>query len=198
MELFSVMHQIEALEREKYRKIWERPEYRQWSPGAAAVDNFLKGVDWMLGQSVVDLGCGTGRAGAALAERGLDVTLLDFMHSAVEFPDMKFIEACLWDIPETQWFDWAFCVDVMEHIPTSMVTQTLGNIHNIIRRGGYFQIALFEDGCGRMIGETLHMTVKSADWWYKELEAWWAVMEDPNDRDARGNSGYAKFIVRSR
>ena len=81
-------------EREKYARMWAEPTYRQWSPGEASVEKFLSGVRWAPGDTVVDLGCGTGRAGLALAAKGLGVVLVDCCQEAVEFKarDLPFLE----------------------------------------------------------------------------------------------------------
>lgn len=165
---------LAELEREKYEKMWAYEDYRQDSPGERMVPYFLKHVPFMPGDRLIDLGCGTGRAGAKLKSVGLDVTLLDHCESAVDAKvkalDMPFLEANLWDLPELIPYDWFYCCDVMEHIPTEKVDKVLDNI-TAIAKGGFFQIALTPDN---RHGEELHLTVESPAWWSEKLTARWA------------------------
>lgn len=190
------LHEIEL---SKYNRIWDRQEYRQWSPGENAIDNFLRNCPWKPGDSLVDLGCGTGRAGAALATHGLNVVLLDFCVKAIEVRDLPVIRHNIWELYNTglQW-DWVYCVDVLEHIPEEMVEDTLKGIAHTTRKGGYLQIALFEEGCGRLINERLHMTVKSYDWWYNKIISHVNIIGSEDGKDIRGIEGYAKFIIGSK
>ena len=73
-------------------------------------------------------------------------------------------------------FDWFFCADVMEHIPPEFVDATLDNIAHVASKGGFFQIALSKDGCGALIGDTLHLTVESPEWWMKKINHRWVVV----------------------
>jgi cyclopropane fatty-acyl-phospholipid synthase-like methyltransferase len=59
---------LDEKERAKYQSIWAYPQYRMNSPGEAAVPRFLFHLPWAAGDTLIDLGCGTGRAGKALAE----------------------------------------------------------------------------------------------------------------------------------
>jgi len=71
-------------ERGKYEQIWDLPAYSENSPGAKYVDMFMQITDAQPGDTVVDLGCGAGAGGRALAEHDLAVTYLDF----VQVPDV--------------------------------------------------------------------------------------------------------------
>lgn len=151
-------------EKSKYTRMWDRPEYRRYSPGGEAVPDALKFMS--KGQTVYDLGCGTGVAGSLMAGEGMNVTLVDFAPNAVKYP-LPFIEACLWemDLPRA---DWIFCADVLEHIPTDRVDDVLRKIADTCINA-YLQIHCRPDGCGALIGETLHMTVKSPEWWLAKV-----------------------------
>lgn len=192
------MDTLHEQELAKYQKIWKRAEYRQWSPGEAAVPTFIANLPWEKGDTVIDLGCGTGRAGASLADRGLSVTLLDFCADALEVASLPFITANIWRLPRELQCDWIFCVDVMEHIPEEKVKDSIRGMAGMAKRGGFLQIALFEDGCGSLIGEKLHMTVKPMAWWLVQISSYFDVIVIGDDKDARGNNGYAKFAIRSR
>jgi len=185
-------------ERDKYRRMWALPIYRLNSPGERAVPMFLTHVPWQEGDTVIDLGCGTGRAGVELAQNGLRVTLLDLCMEALDpgvLLRIPFIEASLWDIP--RWigaFDWIYCVDVLEHIPPEIIGTVLDQMAVLTKSGGFLQIACFRDGCGRMIGEDLHLTLNSPDWWRKKIAERWEITQDLTTQQAIAEK-YAIFVV---
>jgi 2-polyprenyl-3-methyl-5-hydroxy-6-metoxy-1,4-benzoquinol methylase len=165
------------LEREKYRKIWTQvPDYRCTSPGEKQVATFLKSAQWDKGDTLIDCGAGTGRASKLLSKAGLNVLMLDITPCATDDKiDLPLVVACLWAMPFKQRFDWVYCCDVLEHIPTEHVDATLDNLATMTGFGAFLQIALFNDGFGRMIGQTLHLTVKPAAWWLEKIAARWHV-----------------------
>jgi 2-polyprenyl-3-methyl-5-hydroxy-6-metoxy-1,4-benzoquinol methylase len=189
---------LAQVERTKYVRMWREPSYRNWSPGEASVQRFLDGVDWHPHETVVDLGCGTGRAGVALEKAGLDVVLVDCCREAVEPAAawISFSEQNLWSLhPSLPVYDWIYCVDVLEHLPTEQIDAALDGFARITKRGGFLQIALFEDHCGTLIGETLHLTVKPHEWWREKIAARWTLREDGEGTDIRGIEGYATFLL---
>lgn len=174
---------LEQAEREKYERIWSHKEYRANSPGERLVPYFLKHVPAKPGESIIDLGCGTGRAGAELARHGFQVWLFDHVNAVEPSIDLRFIQGTLWEIPEILKFDWCpiviqydwfYCCDVLEHIPTEKVDAVLDNIAALTTKGGFFQIALFPD---EWFGEVLHLTVESQDWWARKLADRWQTVE---------------------
>lgn len=188
----SVFGDISILEQEiaKYKAMWGYQQYRMYSPGQGSLHYFLSNTPWAPGDTVLDAGCGTGRAGAAMAEVGLMPTLMDFVPDAVEAKKLPFIEANLWGIPlDTPRFDWVYCVDVLEHIPPLMVSPVLAGLARVSRKGGYLQIACFEDGCGSLIGAKLHLTVHPPVWWYPEVKKYWPITKDMSDAQ------YARFVI---
>jgi len=177
-------------ERDKYRRIWAVPQYRRSSPGERAADGFLKAFKWQKGQTLIDLGCGTGRASRIFSKAGLDVTMLDFCPTAPEV-DLPFVEANLWELPDSlPKFDWIFSVDVLEHLPEDFVGPALDNMARITNLGGYLQVATFEEAFGSMIGEVLHLTVKHFPWWKEQVKMRWDIKASK----AQGNS-YAQFLL---
>ena len=148
-------------EREKYQILWARQDYRDWSPGADAVDAFLALEPEGL---VIDFGCGTGRAALKIAETHR-VLCIDFTDNcrdkaAVILP---FVQHDL-TRPIPVRGDVGFCTDVMEHIPPEDVDAVLANIMASVPRC-FFQIATVPDAFGAAIGQTLHLTVRDHEWW---------------------------------
>jgi SAM-dependent methyltransferase len=176
-------------ELEKYRKAWALPEYRQWSPGADAVHVFLENTPWKPGDTIVDVGCGTGRAAIKLRDAGLRPWLLDFCAEAIEVQDLPFININIWESFDVGYFDWIYCVDVLEHLPSDKINSSLRAMFMMGRKGGYLQIACFPDSCGSLIGETLHMTVQPPEWWHEKVSQKWKINKDLSD------ASYARFII---
>jgi len=164
-------------ERNKYRKMWDQEEYRGFSPGEHIV-GIAHSMFKKYGAvgSLIDFGCGTGRASDRFKQLGYEVTMVDFASNAVEVEGIDFIESCLWSLPSHLKADNGFCSDVMEHIPTEMVGRTLDCIHKATTDLMLFQIALTPDSCGQLIGETLHLTLWSESQWRKELNTRWTEL----------------------
>ena len=71
------MMDIAQAEAEKYEQLWsEVAEYRDYSPGLENFSRFVGVLKPPIHASLIDLGCGTGEAGLAFREIGLDVSWL--------------------------------------------------------------------------------------------------------------------------
>ena len=174
------MQVIADVEREKYEKVWNNPDYRRISPGRLSVPDFLS---WSGGKgSVVDLGCGTGQAARALFEAGhVHVHMVDHAYNCRdEGITLPFYQQCLWelDLPET--YDYGFCCDVMEHIPTGKVDEVLRRIASHCDKV-YYRIFLHEDN-GKFTDGTLHLTVRPAEWWLEQVRKYY----DTEDWEKKG------------
>jgi SAM-dependent methyltransferase len=161
-----------AQEQEKYRKMWTQvPGYRSHSPGEELVSVFLSKAPWAPGDTLVDAGCGPGRAGLRLKKAGLDVVWMDIAEESLD-KEVRgkgiFIQGCLWEM-EPHHVDWVYCCDVLEHIPPEHVDAALDFLIGSSRKGTFMQIALWADGWGSKIGETLHLTVEPAEWWIEKI-----------------------------
>lgn len=165
---------IYQTEKAKYIRIWDHPEYRAFSP-AEQIVGIANSMFQKYGKigSLIDFGCGTGRAAKRFSEIGYDVTMIDFAPNAVEVSGLTFKEYCLWLLPSEIKSDHGICIDVMEHIPTDKVSETLDCIHKSVTDLMFFQIALTPDSCGSLIGEKLHLTLWDSTQWKRELNSRW-------------------------
>lgn len=181
-----------ASEYAKYTQIWnEVPEYRNYSPGLENFPRFMDTIKPERGSTLIDIGCGTGEAGLAFREVGLDVSWIDITDAGLHevLPRNRFIQTTLWsDWKSPYGYDYGFCCDVMEHIPTEYVMLVLSRILNTCRTT-WFQIAFVPDEFGKAIDQPLHLTVKPFNWWLEHLESIGTVL------DARDLCGAGIFIV---
>lgn len=150
-------------EQQKYEAMWSLPEYRKWSPGEGAVDAFFDMVK--PDGTVIDFGCGTGRAALKIQERGNDVIAIDFASNCLDHAarGLRFFSLNL-SKPMPIKAPFGFCTDVMEHIPPDEVETV---ILNIMDAAGtvFFQISTVPDSFGEVIGDPLHLSVHPHDWW---------------------------------
>jgi len=173
------MDQVAEYERVKYERMWALAEYRNDHVSAHA-ERALQSFHAAEGDSILDLGAGAGYGSRYFQDAGLRVLAIDIARNAMA-PDIAarvpLLVGNMWDIPVEIVADWGFSRDVMEHIPTDRVDDVLRFIRKSTRKATYFNIALRPDGCGRLIGETLHLTVRSLDWWVEKLGAYWTDVE---------------------
>jgi SAM-dependent methyltransferase len=178
-------------EKERYGFMWEHQRYRNGSPGQHHVNAFLFASRRSPGDTLVDLGCGTGRAGKQLSKY-LNVFLFDLIHQAVEV-DLPFIEGNIWDLSALPEFDWIFCTDVLEHIPPERVDVTLAGMQRITRKGGLLTVSHINSNMadfGLERDEPLHLTVQPAGWWTEKIGKLWHIKDvETNWRDSRFTLG---------
>lgn len=160
-------------ERSKYESIWEFEEYRKHSPGLENVERFFSVMKPAENACVIDVGCGDGRAGLALEERGLRSWWVDITAEALH-PDVdrsRFYETPLWESSWSQGlmsWDYAFCVDVMEHVPPEFTMLVVDRITSCCDLA-WFQISTQPDVMGGLIGQPLHLQVQTFSWWLERL-----------------------------
>jgi SAM-dependent methyltransferase len=179
-----------AQERDKYAEIWSIEEYRTAeSPGEQNVQRFMDVVNPPLGSSLLDIGCGAGRAGLDFVSRGLAVHWMDITDAALDpaIDRARFIESPIWGSLAGKW-DYGFCCDVLEHLPTEY---TMAAIDRILAHCSiaWLQISLRSDEFGKLIGEPLHLTVRPFDWWLLRIATLGRVS------DARDLCGAALYVV---
>jgi len=91
---------------------------------------------------LIDIGSGTGIHGNFFQEQGIDVTCVDISPANVEKCKEKGLESYILDVLDLtsigQFFDCAFALNSLLHIPTSQLSLTLANIHDILKPDGLF------------------------------------------------------------
>jgi SAM-dependent methyltransferase len=161
----AMWHQPPMTEREKYQLLWADDRYRVLAPGEDIVQTFLD-VAKPEG-SVIDFGCGTGRAALKIREVTGAVTLMDFVDNCRDesVAHLPFVHHDLTQpVPHGISAPYGYCTDMMEHIPTTDVPKVIDNIMAAAARV-FFQISTVPDGFGSSIGQVLHVTVKPHSWW---------------------------------
>lgn len=188
-------------EREKYEAIWQHPQYRSISPAETVLEAFLtvlppnrksghipatrrffRELQGMTPHyplpsqevTVLDFGCGTGRAAARIAREGFKVVGVDIAYNALDeavagsFP---FLVSAIEDVPENVLFaDYSLCVDVLEHLPRDRLDKAIERIADCTYRLAFIRVANFEENHGGpMIGEPLHLSLMDANGWQAAL-----------------------------
>jgi SAM-dependent methyltransferase len=162
-------------ERLKYEKVWSTIKaYSESSPGLDLADKAIEIFEEHKVGSILDAGCGSGKAAGRFYNKGyvtcgIDITLEGLRKDVERLP--IFHEMCVWDFPG--WlpaYGAIYCIDVMEHIPEEKVDAVIDNLADRWNKIAIFQIAMFQDRFGEMIGERLHLTVKTKDWWERKIQ----------------------------
>lgn len=181
------MDQVAAQEREKYELLWgEYPEYRDSTASNNLLPIFIELFSPPAGSTVIDFGCGRGRAAPLLLEADLNVQLVDICRNCLD-PDIYlqtlshtvcFTQACLWDLPSNlEPAEWMICFDVLEHLPEEKVLTAIAQIASRVKQGGLVSISTREDHLGKLIDKALHLTVRPAVWWREKLSVHFEIFE---------------------
>lgn len=175
-----IVSNLRPAEKDVYRMMWEKPEYREVAPGEYCALEFLKQSKMPFNSEVLDLGCGTGRGSVLLAEAGMNVTMVDFAENCLDKEivplletrkhQLRFVVADLADpekeIPVSA--PYGFCTDVLEHIPPKDVDRVLNQCLRACQHV-FFQISTVDDNCGTLIGHPLHLSVHPFEWWLQKF-----------------------------
>jgi 2-polyprenyl-3-methyl-5-hydroxy-6-metoxy-1,4-benzoquinol methylase len=180
------MSNLQAAERAKYEEMWAVPGYDQNSPGEAVLPVFLDMARPPRGSTILDAGCGSGKAGVALRAIGFEVQLCDLTPDGLVAAarDLPFTTVCLWDDLRSQLnyamggaFDFVYCTDVLEHIPEALTMLTVSRLLAVARKGVFLNISTVSDTHGVWIGQTLHQTVKPFVVWRDWLSTTGTLVE---------------------
>lgn len=188
---------LSKTERIKYEKTYTLAEYNH-AAHLISYSDIQKLVNYFKikpGQSVTDIGCGNGHIAVWLLKNNFKAIGLDIAFNCLDDTNkglFPFLYCSIWEANHLFKSDYFHCVDVMEHIPTEKVDETLRVIAHNVCRGGIFTICLRPDGLGKLIGETLHLTVQDKDWWKARLKKQWKIVHTIKYDDV---DPHATFIV---
>lgn len=181
-------------ERQTYERMWEIPQYAVHAPGVAVLPIFLQCAASDRAHSrVLDVGTGTGKGALALRAEGFEVECFDLTDAGLvdEARSLPFHAGTLWQpLPRAAdggpW-DYIYCTDVLEHVPTAFTMLAVRRMLEASRIGVFLSISNVPDQCGAWIGERLHQTVQPYVWWRDNLRALGMVLDS---RDLIGMSTF--------
>ena len=161
---------LAAAERQKYDDVWLHDEYRRKCHSVTLWNTerhlFPKQFD-----SALDIACGLGLLFYYWNEQGVDAYACDISHNCLSAEarkyEHKFIQGPLWELSLPEPVDVGVCTDVMEHIPTDKVDDSLRRIADSCRRT-VFKIAQFNSV---YLGYDLHLTKEPLEWWQNRMLA---------------------------
>lgn len=138
-----------------------------------------------IGHHVLEVGCGTGLLSVELARRGRIVTGIDVSAVALEkardrgaeVTGVSFKQVSGFEIGEPETFDFAFSVEVLEHLHERDVPAHLAGVNRVLKLGGSYWIltprAYASGGAPDRFGvdRTAPADVHLKEWTYTELGA---------------------------
>lgn len=192
---------ISEQEKQKYTEVWQIPSYSNDSPGVLMLPLFLQMARPKLKDnflSILDIGAGAGAASRALEDdlKFYYVKAFDLVDTAWTHEDIDLYTGTLWELNgrlSMEWhnsFDYGYCCDVLEHIPTEYLALAVDNILRTCSTT-FFSVCFKEDNFGALVGKPLHLTVRPFTWWRDFFKEMGTLIEC---RDL-GNDGV--FLVRS-
>jgi SAM-dependent methyltransferase len=180
-------------ERTLYEDAWGLGEkYSAYSPGEECVEVFCEVA--APPASVLDAGCGAGKGALALQARGFEVWGCDLTPSALpDPPPFPFFQTSLWaDLSDYREgaFDWVYCVDVLEHLPTQFTMLAIYQMLLVAKEGVFIRVSNLPDAYGVWVGRDFHQCVQPYTWWRDSLR------EIAYVEEARDLIGTSLFVIR--
>ena len=153
---------LQAIEQHEYCKYT-----KQYNSGYG-VSGHLKALceflGWMVNKedTILDVGCGRGVLVERLRMAGYKAIGVDITLAGIKEDDASFVKAPIWSLPfDNDKFDYTVSSDVMEHLPTELVEDTIRELCRVTRKGMLHLISTRSS----TIGVELHLTVKPIIWW---------------------------------
>lgn len=169
-----------ADETRKYLRVWRRNDYRDQCDGLPVVGYACHIMNCSPGDTLIDWGCGTGKASKAFAGLGLQVTGFDIASNCLD-SDVKvpLVVGTIWDPPSELAAQYGFCTDVLEHLPEDKVGLALEAIRQRTERAAYIQVDTAADIFGAKMEPPvrLHLTVQPAEWWHEMVASRWPIIK---------------------
>jgi hypothetical protein len=173
------------IEKAKYEQVWKSDDYRRFSPGLKAIQDYdlLGYIKQDRITSVLDVGCGSGQAMQFLMTRmpRLRVHGFDIAENCLNdwFKGSSVLTTgCLWSDPLPEGYELLMACDIFEHIPEEHVEASLANIYRSAKVSAFFGIALFEDSFGpQLLGTPLHLSLFTSEEWLDRIrKSGWHVV----------------------
>jgi SAM-dependent methyltransferase len=163
-------------EADTYRDLWSAAgTYGDSSPGEQVLPIFLSCIGSQRHGHILDAGTGSGKGAVALTKAGFRVTCCDHTEpvlieeaKALPFKVANLTHSLKWLAPSGS-FDWTYCCDVLEHIPTQFTMLACEQMLRVSRRGLFLSVSLVPDVNGVWVGRPLHLTVQPFTWWKDSL-----------------------------
>lgn len=157
-------------EKQKYDDVWLHEEYRQ-KCHSLTLWNTRRSLFPASFNSGLDICCGLGLLFWYWNEQGVDAWACDIsrncLHEKARKYEHHFMQTPLWCMLWERQFDVGVCTDVMEHIPTERVDDSLRCIADSCK-SVVFKIAQFDS---TYLGYDLHLTKESLQWWQDRMLA---------------------------
>lgn len=175
------MSDLITRERTKYDELWGSVSaYGARSPGEMLLPVFESMRRDSGPATFLDAGCGSGKGALALTAKGHVVAMCDTTDAGLvdDARGLPFAQVNLWDdLTHLGRFDYAYCCDVLEHIPTPFTMLVASNLLKLAKRGVFFSIATVPDNFGAWVGTPLHLSMQSFVEWRDQLNAIGRVVE---------------------
>jgi SAM-dependent methyltransferase len=116
-------------------------------------DRFYEGTRWaredLVGQTIFEAGCGSGRFTQIMLDAGMEVYSLDYSNAVDAslanhglHPNLHIVQGSIYDAPYAQAsFDRVFCFGVMQHTPN--VKHTFECLAEMVKPGGYIAVDVY-------------------------------------------------------
>jgi hypothetical protein len=174
------VNKIAAAECTTYEEIFAIPEYSNDSQGEFFLPLFLDIAKPDLNANILDAGSGSGKGALVLRRHVKSVTMCDITFDGLvpEAEEIPRFPVVLWhDISIHGQWDYVYCCDVLEHIPTEFTMLVLSRLLTAATKGVFLSITLIPDNFGILIGKSLHQTVQPFTWWRDRLRELGTVIE---------------------
>lgn len=121
--------------------------------------------------SILDVGCGNGKASRLLTDMWYDVTGVDIVGGPYDRDGYNFVQhdLLLGSMPfKEKEFDLAIAFDFLEHIETDNVRDVVHDLFRVSKKV-IISVPLIHETKGKPLLDRLHRTVKPAEWWIEIL-----------------------------